>query len=230
MFDRLEILVGKDIEKIKKLTVLVLGLGGVGSYAVESLVRSGVGHLILVDHDVIDKTNLNRQLMSLQANVGKKKTEVWQERIHQIHPDCQVEVVTDFITKENIEQLFEVPIDYVVDACDTLDTKKEIINYTMSHDIKIISSMGTAQKLDPTKLTITTLNKTSYDPLAKCLRRLLREEGIIDKVPVVSSTEVPKKGTGPVLGSCAFVPSVAGLLCTSYIINDCLGVSNEKER
>lgn len=227
MFDRFELLVGSDIEKIKKLTVLVLGLGGVGSYAVESLVRSGVGHLILVDHDTIDVTNLNRQLMTLQKNIGEKKTEVWKERIAEINPACRVEVIDTFITKENLEMLFQQSVDYVIDACDTLDTKKEMIKYCLNHKIKFISSMGTAQKLEPTKLTITTLDKTSYDPLAKKLRRTLKEERIYGKVPVVASTEFPRKMNGKTLGSSSFVPSVAGLLCTSYIVNDCLEVSRE---
>lgn len=227
MFDRLEKLVGKDLSKIQNLTVLVIGLGGVGSYAVESLVRSGVGHLVLIDHDVVDLTNLNRQLMTLQSNIGKKKTEVWKERIYDINPECIVEDIPMFVTKENMEDLFQQPIDYVVDACDTIETKKEVIKYCLDHKIKFISSMGTAQKLDPTKLTITTLDKTSYDPLAKKLRKMLKEEHIYGKVPVISSIEIPRKMNGKTLGSCAFVPSVAGLLCTSYIINDCLEETHE---
>lgn len=227
MFDRFELLVGENINKIKGLTVMVLGLGGVGSYSVESLVRSGVGHIILVDHDVIDKTNLNRQLMSLQNNIGLRKTEVWKDRIALINPDCEVTVISEFITKENMDVLFKNKIDYVVDACDTLETKKEIIKYCLSHKIKFISSMGTAQKMDPTKLTITTLDKTSYDPLSKRLRKMLRDEKVKGKVIVVSSTEEPKRLEGKILGSCAFVPSVAGLLCTSYIINDCLEDAHE---
>ncbi len=227
MFDRLEKLIGEDIQKVKNLTVVVLGLGGVGSYAVESLVRSGVGHLILVDHDVVDVTNLNRQLMTYQKNIGISKTQVWKERICEINPSCKVDVIDEFITKDNIDSLFYQPIDYVVDACDTLETKKELIKYCLKHQIKFISSMGTAQKLDPTKLAITTLDKTSYDPLAKKLRKLLKEEHISGKVMVVSSTETPRPFTGVTLGSCAFVPSVAGLLCTSYVVRDCLEVMYE---
>lgn len=229
MFERFELLIGEKINKIKDLTVVVLGLGGVGSYAVESLVRSGVGHLILVDHDIVDVTNLNRQLMTLQRNIGKKKTEIWKGRIHEINPDCNVRVIDTFITKDNLELLFQEKVDYIVDACDTLETKKEIIKYCLQHKIKFISSMGTALKLDPTKLTITTLDKTSYDPLAKKLRKILKEEHIYGKVPVVASTESPKKMNEKTLGSCSFVPSVAGLLCTSYIINDCLEEENEND-
>lgn len=222
MFNRFELLIGEKIEDIKKLTILVLGLGGVGSYAVESLVRSGVGRVILVDHDVVDLTNLNRQLMTLQSNIGEKKTSVWKQRISEINPECQVICINQFITKENIHELFEYDVDYVVDACDTIETKKELIKYCLQHKIKFISSMGTAQKLDPTKLMITSLDKTSYDPLAKKLRHMLKEEHIYGKVMVISSTEQPKKMISKTLGSCSFVPSVAGLLCTSYIINDCL--------
>lgn len=229
MLDRLELLVGDKLEKIKQTTVLVVGLGGVGSYAVESLVRSGVGTLILVDHDVVDLTNLNRQLMALQSNIGESKVKVWEKRIQEINPDCQVIGVTQFLTKDNLSLLDRYSIDYIVDACDTIETKKELIRYAQSHHISIISSMGTAQKLDPTKLEITRLDKTSYDPLAKRLRKMLKEEGISTKVTVVSSTEKPIPLSSKTLGSTSFVPSVAGLLCTSYIIRDRIEVKHEND-
>lgn len=223
MFERLEILVGDKIEQLHQTTVLVIGLGGVGSYAVESLVRSGIGHIILADHDIIDITNLNRQLAALHTTIGKPKTQVWKDRIFDINPKCEVTIIQEFITKENIEQFNQYSIDYIVDACDTIETKKEIIKYALSHNIKLISSMGTAQKLDPSKLQITTLDKTSYDPLAKRLRKWMHDEGIKDKITVISSTETPLPRTTNSLGSTAFVPSVAGLLCTSYIVQDIIG-------
>lgn len=218
MFTREEWLIGDKINSIKNKCVLIIGLGGVGGYTLESLVRAGIGKVIIVDNDVIDITNLNRQIISLQNNIGMKKVDEWGKRIKNINPEIEVIKYDLFITKENIDILFDNQIDYVVDACDTIDTKKEIIRKCLKNNIKFITSMGTGNKLDPTKLVIEDIRKTSYDPIAKILRKMVKDEHIKDKIMVVSSKEEPKiKGR---VGSISFVPSVAGLLITSYIIND----------
>lgn len=217
---RFELIVGNDnIDKIKNTTALVLGLGGVGSYAIESLVRSGIGSIVLVDYDTVDITNLNRQLMTNHNNIGILKTKVWEERIKSINPNCSVKLINEKITLENIDILFKSNINYLVDACDTIDVKKQLILECHRRKIKLISSMGTGNKLDPSKLKIMDIRKTSYDPIAKILRKFVVDNKLNYKVMVVSSDEVPKKISNPI-GSTAFVPSVAGLLCTSYIIND----------
>jgi tRNA A37 threonylcarbamoyladenosine dehydratase len=218
---RLELQIKKqNIEKIKNSCILIVGLGGVGSYATESLVRSGIGKIIIVDKDVIDITNLNRQLMSLHSNIGEDKVEVWKKRINDINPNCEVIPIKSFITKENINDLFKYHIDYVVDACDTIETKKALVKECINRKIKIISSMGTGNKLDPSQLKIMDIRKTSYDPIAKILRKMFKDEKIKEKYPVVCSFEKPIKIESKTISSNSFVPATSGLLITSYIIND----------
>ena len=220
MFDRIISFIGEDqFKKIEKKTVCVIGLGGVGGYAVESLVRSGICHILLVDCDKIDITNLNRQLVTTRNNLNQKKTEAWKERILSISPSCEVMVLDLFLDKENIEILSDYSIDYVIDACDTISTKEALIKYCISHHVSIISCMGTGNKLDPSKLEVTEIRKTSYDPIAKKIRKFLRDEGIREKVPVVSSMEPSSSFQGEV-PSFVFVPAVAGLLLANYVICD----------
>lgn len=220
MLERLDWLLGNDLNKLINKTILIIGLGGVGSYALETIARTGFKKIIIVDSDKIDITNLNRQLMSNLDNVGKYKTDVWESRIKSINPNCDVIKITDFITKSNLDILFDYKVDYVIDACDTLETKKELIKYCLNNKIKFISSMGMANRLDNTKIKISYLDKTCYDPLAKKLRTLIKKENIKGKIPVVYSEEMPIKNKN--LGSIAHVPAMAGLLCTNYIINDIL--------
>lgn len=218
---RLELLIGNEnINKIKNTTVLIIGLGGVGSFALESLVRNGIGKIIIVDNDIIDITNLNRQLMSLQSNIGKYKTEVWKSRILNINPNCVVKKITEFINKDNINELFQENIDYIVDACDTIEVKKELIRQSKKRQIKLISAMGTGNKMDPSRLKIMDIRKTSYDPIAAILRKMVRDEKIKGDVMVVCSDEQRIKLETTTIGSNCLVPSVAGILCASYIIND----------
>lgn len=218
--ERFELLVGNDnLKKINNSKVLVLGLGGVGSYALEAIIRSGVGNVVIVDYDKIDITNLNRQLMTNHGNIGLLKTEVWKERIKNINPNCNVDVVNKKLVKSDVQDLFKYKIDYVIDACDTLDVKKELIVRCHENKVKLISSMGTGNKFDPSRLKIMDIKKTSYDPIAKKIRKFIVDNKINYKVNVVCSDELPLKVSNPI-GSTAFVPATSGLLCASFVIND----------
>ena len=222
MFEREIKLIGEEnLEKIKSKTVAVVGVGGVGGYAVESLVRAGVSKLIIIDYDIVDITNLNRQIISLQSNIGKYKTDVIKERINNINPDCNVITINTKLNEENLYLLFNEKPDYIIDACDTLKVKEMLILECKKRKIKLISSMGTGNKLNPELLKITDIRKTSYDPLAKKIRKFVVDNKIKGKVMVVSSVEQPKKVEG-VISSISFVPPISGLLCTSYVINDIL--------
>lgn len=222
-FKRLELLIGNKIDLIKQKVVLIVGLGGVGSYAVEALVRSGISNFIIVDNDVINLSNLNRQLMTYHSNIGKHKTDEVEKRILSINPTCRVKKITKFIDNDNINELFEEKIDYVIDACDTLSVKLDLIRICKKENIKLISSMGTGNKIDPSKLKITDIKNTNYDPLAKRVRKMVKKEKIKGKVMVVSSDEIPLVKINRVIPSSIFVPATAGLLCANYIIRDIVG-------
>jgi len=225
-FERLELLVQDKINLIHQKKVLIIGLGGVGSYAVEALVRSGIENLIIVDNDIISLSNLNRQLMTYQNNIGKFKTDEIEKRILSINPKCKITKLTHFITLENINDLFNYDIDYVVDACDTMTVKMELIRICKSKDIKLISSMGTGNKMDPSRLKIMDIRKTNYDPIAKKIRKMVKDEKIKGKVMVVCSDEMPRVKVKDTIPSNAFVPATTGLLCASFIINDIVGDNN----
>ena len=219
MFERTISLIGEDnFNKIQSKTVLVVGLGGVGGYATESLSRSGIHNLILIDHDTIDITNLNRQIISTSNNIGNNKVDEFKKRMLEINPECNVITYQTFLDRTNCSILDEYKIDYIIDCCDSVDTKKLLIDYSLNKDIKLISSMGTANKLDPTKLEIIDIRKTSYDPLAKILRKYVNDLKINKKIMVVSSTESPLQRE--TLSTLIFVPATAGLLCSNYIIKD----------
>jgi len=225
MFDRFELLIGDKINNIKNKTILIIGLGGVGSYTCESLIRSGISNIIIVDNDKIDITNLNRQLMTNMNNIGEYKVDVWYDRIKSINPNCNIKKINKFIDKTNIDILFNNNIDYVIDACDTIDTKILLIEKCKKNNIKIISCMGTGNKMNPSLLKITDISKTNYDKLAKIMRKKLKEKNI-NHVTVVSSSEVPYTKIDKTIPSNSFVPATAGLLLTSYIINDIVGEDN----
>ena len=221
MLERLEILVGKEnVSKIKSKNVAIVGIGGVGGYVVESLVRSGVENITIIDYDKIDVTNKNRQIIALDSTIGMKKVDAFEQRIKSINFNCQVKKVDYFLDKSNISILKDY--DYVVDSCDSILTKFEIIKYCLDNNICFISCMGTGKRLNPSLLKITDLMKTEYDPLAKRLRKMVRDAKINKKITVVCSTEVPRKLDANVIGSNSFVPATAGLLITSYIVNDIL--------
>lgn len=221
MFERFELLVGNKIEDIKNKKILVVGVGGVGSYTVESLVRCEIGSITIIDNDIIDITNLNRQLMTTTDNVGESKVEVLKKRIVSINPECSVNAINAFLDENNIDSIVN-DYDYVVDACDTAKTKVSLINICNKRNIKLISAMGTGNKMDPSKLEITDIYKTNNDPLAKLIRHECRCLGI-KKLTVVCSSELPIKKGVKTIPSNSFVPATAGLLITSYIINDIVG-------
>lgn len=225
MQDRLYWLLDDKFDKFKDKVILIIGLGGVGSYCLETLARTYFKKLIIVDGDIVDISNLNRQLMTNIDNVGCYKTDVFEQRIKKINPECEIIKITEFITKSNLNLLFEQNPDYIIDCCDTIETKLEIIKHCLKNKIKFISSMGMANRIDASKISITTLDKTCYDPLAKKMRQLLKKENIKGKIPVVCSTEQPKKTIK--LGSIAHVVATAGILCTNYVINDILGDVDE---
>ena len=208
----------KDFLDLNKKSVLVLGCGGVGGYVVEALARSGVGTLIIVDFDVIDETNINRQIIALESTIGLKKVEVLNERIKDINKDCNVIIIDKFITVENLNELFNHDIDFFVDACDTTSVKKEVIKMCINKKIKFISCMGTGNKFDPSKLEIIDIRKTNNDPLARMIRKFVKDEKINSKVMVLSSSEVPVKTGERTPGSSMFVPASAGLMIASYVV------------
>lgn len=218
MFERLITLIGEDnVNKLKKANVLIVGLGGVGGYALETLVRSGIYNLTIVDGDIVELSNLNRQIISKRDVIGRPKALVAQARTLEINPDVNLKVINEFISEDNFSLLNIDSFDYVIDACDDLNLKILLIKNADKY--KLISSMGTANKMDMTRFKITTVDKTSYDPLAKIIRKKIKEEKIRTKFKVVSSDEkVMKNGTK--LGTIAYMPAVSGLLCASYVIND----------
>ena len=225
MFDRLEILIGDKINLLKNKTVMIVGLGGVGGHAFESLVRSGVGHIIVIDHDIIDITNLNRQALAYQNTIGKPKVQIAKEIAENINPNCQIIPLKIFLNEENIDEIFNQNIDFVIDAIDTINTKKAIIKKCLKENTPFISVMGTGNKMHPELLEITDIRKTEYDPIAKIVRKMIKDEKINKKVPVVFSKEQPLvKGK---VGSNSFVPATAGLLATSYVINKLLEENHE---
>lgn len=222
--ERLESQIGKEnIEKLKNSTVLIIGLGGVGGYALESIVRSGIENLIIVDADTIESSNLNRQLISLHSTIGMKKVDAFEKRILDINPTAKIKKIDKFITEENINILFEQKVDYLIDACDTVPTKKIIIKECIKRNIPMISCMGMGRKLDISKIKVQDIRKTSYDPIAKKIRKMVNEDKIKEKIMVVSSTEQPITNTKKHISSNSFVPAVAGINCASYIIHLIIG-------
>jgi tRNA A37 threonylcarbamoyladenosine dehydratase len=218
-FKRLEKVIGSDkLNDLSKKSVLVLGVGGVGGYVVEALARSNIGTLILVDYDKVEESNINRQIIALNSTIGRSKVDVLEERIKDINSGCKVIKIDKFIDDNNFLELFDNNIDYLVDACDTVLVKKLVIKECLNRNIPFISSMGTGNKLDPSKLEITDIRKTVNDPLARILRKFVKDEKINKKVMVLTSTELPIKTGDRTPGSTAFVPSSAGLLIASYIV------------
>ena len=242
-FSRTELLIGKNaVEKLKKSKVAVFGIGGVGSFALEALARAGIGNFILVDKDIVDITNINRQIIATTKTVGEPKVKIAKKRIQEINPDAKLEIYQEFFMPDSPD-LFDKTVDYVVDCVDTVTAKIELILRAKKQNIPIISCMGTGNKLDPTKFEVTDIYKTSICPLAKVMRKELKSRGI-ESLKVVYSKEEPiKQGSfkinnfegdstcnlesktlteskKTVPASISFVPSVAGLIIAGEVIKD----------
>lgn len=230
MFSRFELLIGEEkLQQLQNSHVLVFGVGGVGGYVVEALVRSGIGHITIVDNDEVSLTNLNRQIIATRETIGKKKVEVMRERILSINPDCLVTGLEMFYLPENADTIDLTKYDYVVDAIDTITSKIELAMRCEKLNVPLISSMGTGNKLNPAMLEVSDIYKTSVCPLAKVMRKELKTRGV-NHLKVVYSKELPIKprqsneptNKRSVPGSSAFVPSSAGLLIASEVIKDLL--------
>lgn len=246
LFSRTELLIGSEaLDKLKISKVVVLGLGGVGSFIAEALTRAGLGNLILVDDDTVCLTNLNRQIHANFETISKPKVEVMKDRILKINPKCNVQTYETFIDEKNISEIISEDVNYVADAIDTVSSKISTIVWCKNHDIDIISSMGTGNKLDPTAFKVADIYETKICPLAKVMRHELRKRGV-ESLKVVYSEEKPikprvedvvtcKEGcvcTGgtkkcankrQIPGSISFVPPVAGMIMAGEIIKDIIG-------
>ena len=230
MFSRTALLLGEDaVEALSKKHVAVFGIGGVGSFAAEALVRAGVGAITIVDHDTVSVSNLNRQLLALHSTIGQKKTDVLRARLLDINPSLKVTVRDTFFLPENAYTFPFAEYDYVVDAIDTVAGKIALAVCAKEANVPIIASMGAGNKLDPTRFEVADLAKTSVCPLARTMRRELKKRGI-DHMKVVYSKEPARKrqtpvpeGERPVPGSVSFVPSVAGLILAGEVVKDLIG-------
>ena len=236
-FCRSAYVLGEDsIEFLQTQTVLIFGLGGVGSYVAEALARTGVGRLILVDHDHVARSNINRQIIALESIVGMLKTDATKARLLDINPELKVETYPIFFTEESASQLPLDECDYLVDCIDTVSAKLFLAEYAHTHNIPLLCAMGAGNKVDPTRFEVADISKTSVCPLAKVMRTELRKRGIYH-LKVVYSQEIPTKskapadgelkGGRPAPGSLAFVPSVMGLIMAGQVIEDlCKGGSH----
>ena len=242
-FARFSMMVGEDgIEKLRNSRVIVFGVGGVGSYTVEALARSGVGHITMVDFDEISESNINRQLHSLRSTIGKSKIDVMKDRILDINPDCKVELVKRLVYDDVDEVLGNNKYDFVVDAIDVIGSKINLIEYCVKNNINIISSMGFGNKMHPEMIEIAKIKNTSVCPMARTIRSILKKKGITN-VPVAFSKEIPVQPNKSELfkeemptefrennkiprkttpGSNSFVPGTAGLVLASYVVRKLL--------
>ena len=220
MFERLIRLIGEDnLKIIQSKKILLIGVGGVGSSALEALVRNGFNNIDIVDFDTIDISNLNRQLITTNDNIGNLKVKEAVLRAKAINPNISINSIEKRLEVDEIDELLNNGYDYIIDACDDIKVKFALIEKNLKYNSKLITCLGTAKKIDPTKLEITTLDKTINDPLARILRKMTKDAHINQKyIKVVSSTELPRKTEG--LGTASFVPNTAGLLCVNYIFKD----------
>ncbi len=226
MYERLSMLISKEeLAKLFSSRVVIIGVGGVGGHVAEALVRSGVKNLLLIDFDKIELSNKNRQLIALDSTIGKDKVHVLKNRLIDIDQEANIEVAKLYLDSSNIDIIKDYKADYVIDACDSLNTKKSIVELCQDNGIALISSMGTGNRFDPSKLKIAKLSKTSGDPLAKIMRKWLKDERRKDIV-VLSSDELPVKTGQRAPGSTAFVPSSAGIMIASYVFKEII----KKER
>ena len=243
---RTELVIGTEgVKKLRNSKVIVFGVGGVGSFAIEALARAGVGELILVDNDTVSISNLNRQIIATYDTIDKPKVEVMKERISTINKDCNVITKQVFVNQENISEIVPDDVDYVVDAIDTVSAKLGLAEYCYRNKIRIMSSMGTGNKLNPAEFKVADVFKTKVCPLAKVMRYELKKRGV-GKLKVVYSEELPLKprveeveeyqdgsevrkkiSKRQVPGSISFVPPVAGMIIASEVIKDILGINKK---
>lgn len=217
---RTEKIIGvNNLNKLRSTNVLLVGIGGVGGIALEMLVRSGIENITIIDYDIFDESNLNRQILSLNSNINQNKIDVAKKRMNDINSNCNIITILGSVDSNMLNDLLP-SFDYIIDACDDVNAKVALVKYAIQNNIKIISSCGTGNRIDPEKLEISNIWKTQYDPLAKKFRSLLRKEGINYKLPVVYSSEQPLIKTNGSVGSMAMVPNSAGILLASYVIND----------
>ncbi len=224
-FSREELIIGKEnVDKLNSKKVAVFGIGGVGSYVVEGLVRAGIQKFVLIDNDVVAESNINRQLIALHSTIGMPKVEVAKNRILDVNSNAEVEIRKEFYSKDT-NNWIDNSIDYIIDAIDTVSSKLDLIEQAKILDIPIISCMGTGNKLDPTRFEITDISKTTVCPLAKVMRKELKNRGV-KNVKVLYSKEEPIKAIANVAngkhapGSISFVPSVAGLIIAGEVVKD----------
>ena len=229
-YERLKLLIGEEgLNKLKNSHVAVFGVGGVGGYVCEALVRSGIGQIDLIDHDTVSESNLNRQIIALHSTIGKLKVDVLKERLLDIDPKVKVNTYPVFFLPENADDFDFAGYDYVIDAVDTVTAKIEIILKAKEYNVPVISSMGTGNKLDPSRLEVSDIYKTEMCPLAKVMRKEMKKRGV-KKLKVVYSREKPidvdcsnmklPEGKRSIPGSTAFVPPAAGLLIASEVVKD----------
>jgi tRNA A37 threonylcarbamoyladenosine dehydratase len=223
-FDRFERIIGiTKIESLKHKEVAIFGLGGVGSYALEAIARSGIGKIIICDYDHVDITNINRQLVARESTIGMLKTDVAEASLKDINPEIIVLAYPIKADRQLISDILALKPDFVIDAIDDVKAKTDLIVAAIKFDIPIIASMGFANKLHPELIEISTLDKTQVCPLAKKMRKRLKDENVTLNFPVVYSKEPPIVRSSDILGSAAYVPSVAGLMLASYVINKLIG-------
>ena len=221
MFDRTIALIGKDnLDKIKNSSILIIGVGGVGGYAIETLIRSGIENITLVDYDKIDISNINRQIIAKESNIGKSKVEEWKKRILEINSNVNVTIIKEKITKDNIDILFNKKYDYIIDACDTVIVKKILIKKCKEKNIKLLTICGMGKKINPSLVKICDIKDTEYDPIAKELRKYIRDNHIKGKIPCIFSNEKPITNDKKIISSMTPVPAVAGIYAAYYIINN----------
>ena len=224
IYTRTLAVIGEEaVERLKNSSVIVFGVGGVGGFAVEALARVGVGKIAVVDMDTVAPSNLNRQIIAAHSTLGMPKVEAIKQRIVDINPTCDVETYEIFYSEENADEIDLTAYDYILDCIDSVKSKLYLIEKSIKLGTPIISSMGTGNKLDPTRLTVTDISKTYNDPLSKVVRCELRKRGI-NHLKVVFSDEEPKsvkRGRTP--GSLSFVPSAAGLIMASAVVRDLIG-------
>ncbi len=233
--EKLEVLIGTEgIQKLVNATVMLIGLGGVGSSCAQTLARAGVGHLIIIDHDVVQESNINRQIIAFHSTIGQRKVDVTEAMIHDIDPAIEVTPLCEFVLPDNLEQILrEHPADFVVDAIDTVTTKLALAEYAYVHDVRLVSSMGAANKMQPECLAFADITKTVNCPLCKVIRKECRIRGI-KHLRVLYSNEVPQKiesvpgaprSARSNLGTISYMPPLMGMMLASDVVRSILNGS-----